>query len=133
VKLRRVSLQRISASTLALSSGAALVGWATGLADGPSIMIGGLVMWANFHLIRLLVSLLMRPGLGPGAQVWGLVLLTLKLLLAVVLVAGVFYQFPVAPMSFAAGATMLLVAIVLEATVFGEPLPMATDVRAGEP
>ena len=132
MKLRRVSLQRISASTLALATGAAIAGWATGLADGTSVVLGGLVMWANFHLIRLLVSLLMRPGLGPRAQVWALVLVTLKLLLAVVLVAGVFYQFPVAPMSFAAGASLLLVAIVLEATVFGEPLPTPTDIRAGE-
>jgi len=133
VKLRRVSLRRISHVTLLLAAAGAGIGELSGVADGASIVCGGLVMWANFHLIRLLVSLLIRPGLGPWAQMWGLSLLTLKLLLAVVLVAGVFHQFPVSPMSFAFGASMLLVATVLEATVFGEPLPATTDLQNGPP
>jgi hypothetical protein len=127
MKLRRVSLQRISSVTLGLAFGAAVCALATGWADAASIALGGGVAWANFHLIRLLVSLVVRPGFGPWAQAWGLLLLTLKLLLAIVLVAGVFYQFPVAPMSFAFGATMLLVAIVLDATLFGEPLALESD------
>jgi len=122
MKLRRVSLQRISRMTLALSFAAAALAWPTHMADAGSIALGGVIAWANFHLIRLFVSLLVRPGFGPSAPAWALLLLTLKLLLAVVLVAGVFYQFPIAPMSFAFGALMLLVAIVLEGTMLGEPI-----------
>jgi hypothetical protein len=98
------------------------MGWLTGVPHAPSVAAGGAVMLANFHLIRMLVSLLMARGSGRWAQASGLVLLTLKLLLGLVLVAGVLYQFPVEPMSFAAGASMLLVACVLEAAWFGEPV-----------
>lgn len=76
-------------------------------------------MLLNFHLLRTLVSRLLRPGLGKGVAAS---LLTLKLLLFVVLIAGVFYQAPLAPMSFALGATLLLAAIVLNATMLGDPV-----------
>ena len=51
----------------------------------------------------------------------------LKFILAVLLVAGAVYQFPVAPLSFAAGASMLLVAVVLEAVFLGEPVSGPAD------
>jgi hypothetical protein len=79
-------------------------------------------MLANFHLLRLMVLLVYAAGVGPNARTWAVALLTLKLLLAVVLVARSFYQFPVAPLSFALGASMLLIAAVLEATLLGERL-----------
>ncbi|MFQ5477701.1 MAG: hypothetical protein ACE5E4_03705 [Candidatus Binatia bacterium] len=76
-------------------------------------------MLANFHLIRLLVSRLIRGG---TSRAWSLVLFTLKLLLGIGLVAGTLYQLPVEPLSFAVGATMLLVAALLDATLLGEPV-----------
>lgn len=120
--LRRVSLMRISHLTVGLAVLVMGAGLAWGKMHALSVGAGAAVMLANFHLLRLLVSLLIRPGLGPWAHALGLALLTLKLTLAMVLVAGVLYQFPVAPMSFALGASLLLVAALLEATVVGEPL-----------
>ena len=125
MRLRRVDLRSVSRLTIVLTASLSLVGLWTGVPHPPSAAAGGAVMLANFHLIRMLVSLLMRPGLGPWAPVAALVLLTLKLALAVVLVAGVLYQFPVEPMAFAAGASMLLVSCVLEAAFVGEPIDMS--------
>jgi len=122
VTLRTVSLNRISNLTLALVAGAMAVGAISGTMHAPSIAAGGAVMLVNFHLLRMLVSLLIRPGLGPWAPVWTLGLLTLKLTIAIVVVAGVLYRFPVAPLSFAAGSSMLVVAAVFEAVIVGEPL-----------
>jgi hypothetical protein len=122
VKARRVSLARVSNLTIVLSALAAAIGGLTGIAHGWSVAIGGAFMLGNFHLLRLLVSLVMRPASGRNARAWAVVLLTLKLLLAVVLVAAVIYQFPVAPLSFALGASMLLIAALLEATVLGEEI-----------
>jgi hypothetical protein len=63
---------------------------------------------------------------------WAGALLTLKFLLSVLLVAAVVYQFPVAPLSFAVGSSMLLVASVLEAAVLGEPLSSPADLEGSK-
>jgi len=86
-------------------------------------------MLLDFHLIRMLVSRLMTPGVGKG---WIFMLLTLKLALVVTLIAAVFYRLPVSPMWFATGASTLLVAVVLDATVLGEPV-VATDEQRETP
>ena len=51
--------------------------------------------------------------------------LVLKLGLTGVLVLGLFYRFPVGPISFAIGASLLPLAAVLDATLLGTPLPAA--------
>jgi hypothetical protein len=84
-----------------------------------SIVAGGGFMLADFHLIRLLVSRLIAPGMSQG---WTVLLLTIKFLLAVGLIAGVLFQLPVEPISFAVGASTLLAAIVLDACALGEPV-----------
>ena len=127
MRARRISLARISNTTVILVAAAAVLGLATGVAHGWSVALGGAFMLANFHLLRLMVLLVMRPASGPNARTWAVALLTLKLLLAVALVAAVIYQFPVAPLSFALGATMLLIAAVLEATLLGEPVDAPAD------
>ena len=121
MKSRRVNLGRVAVSSCVLTAIGAV---AAGIAGGHplSVVLGGAFMVGNFHLIRTLISLLMRSGSGRSARVWAGVLLTLKLLLSVLLVAAVIYQFPVASLSFAFGASMLLVAAVLEAALLGEPL-----------
>jgi hypothetical protein len=97
----------------------------TGLGEARSLLAGGAFMVLDFHLIRMLVSRLIRPG---GSQAWTVLLLTLKFVLVVALIVGVFYQFPVAPMSFAFGASLLLVAAVLDAVWLGEEIePSAED------
>lgn len=120
--LRTISLNHVSNLTLGLVAAAMAVGALSGTMHAPSIAAGGALMLLNFHLLRMLVSLLIRPGLGPWAHAWTLGLLTLKLSIAIVVVAGVLYRFPVAPLSFAVGSSMLIVAAVFEAVIAGEPV-----------
>ena len=127
MKSRHVTLRRVSNLAVALTVSAAALAAATGYADAISVALGGAFMLGNFHLIRMLVSLVVKGGSGQGARLWAGALLTLKFLLSVLLVAAVIYQFPVAPLSFALGASMLLVAAVLEAAVLGEPVPPSAD------
>ena len=115
-------MSRISRITVGLTAAAMLVGATTGTMQPASVAAGAAVMLANFHLLRFLVSLLIRPGSGTREQAWAFALFLLKLTLALLLVAGVLYQFPVEPLAFAVGVTMLLIAVVLEATVVAEPL-----------
>jgi len=130
VTLRVVNVDRIGWVTILMVAVAALGGEAVGAVNAVSVAAGGAFMLADFHLIRMLVSLLIRPGSGPWGRASALLLLTLKFLLAVILLAGVLYQFPIAPMSFALGASMLLVACLLDAIWLGEPVGPLDDARA---
>ena len=116
MKARLVDLGRVGIVTaflvLLLAGGA----WLAGRGAPRSILLGGAFMLVNFHLIRWLVSRLVRPGKHKGTT---LLLLGSRFALWLLLLAGVFWRFPVGPMSFAAGATMLVVALVLDATCLG--------------
>ena len=92
---------------------------AAGVGEPWSIAAGGAVVWANYHLIRMLVSQLIRPQLS---KVRAVIVFIGKLALFFLLVAGAFYRLPIEPMSFAVGATQLLLATVVEALIMGEPI-----------
>ncbi len=117
MQARVVDLSRMLGVSLALTAAATLASVITGWGRPGSVALGGLFMFANVALIRMLVSRLIRPGASRAAS---LVLLVLKFLLMILLVVGVMLQFPVEPLSFAVGASMLLVAALLEAAVIGE-------------
>jgi hypothetical protein len=120
-----VDLRRVGNVTLALAGALALGSATTGLGHAPSLALGAAIILVNYHLIRILVSQLMRPRLAKG---WTLLLFTLKFVLFFALIVGAFYRLPIAPMSFAVGASQLLVAVVVEAVLLGEPLePARTD------
>ena len=119
MKLRTVSLSRISTGTGLLVCVLSIVAGLSGIGDPSSLVLGGAFMLADLHLIRMLVSRLIAPGMSQG---WTVLLLVTKFLFVIVLIAAVMYQFPVEPMSFAAGASVLLVVIVLDASVFGSPV-----------
>lgn len=110
---------RLSAVLVGLAAALSAMG---SLGDVASVLAGGAFMLADFHLIRILVSRLIRPGAGRALAYGGL---ALKFLLVLVLVVAVFRQWPVEPLSFAAGASMLLVAALLEATWLGTPTETA--------
>lgn len=119
MKLRTVDTGRTTRTTLTLvvASASALMLWEPRAA--ASLAAGGAFMLADFHLIRILVSRLMARR---GSRGLTFALLTLKFLLIFVLAAGVLYRFPVAPMWFACGASLLLAAIVAEAAWLGDPV-----------
>lgn len=106
--------------TAALTAGGVLFLYATGVGSPRDFGLGAAVMLANFSLIRRLVSRLIRPR---GSKVATLFLVLAKFALLLGLVVVVFLKLPLEPMSFAAGATTLLLACVLEALLFGELLP----------
>ncbi len=122
MKLRAVSVERIGRVAVALTCGAAVVSVLTGLGDPLGVAVGGAFMLLNYRLIRTLVSRLIAPGVGRFPALGALVL---KFGLMGVLVLGLFYRFPVEPMSFAFGASLLSVAAVLDATLLGRPIPPA--------
>jgi hypothetical protein len=80
-------------------------------------LLGGLVMGANFWLLRIITNVL-RPGsLDPGKRgrvVLAVAAMTLKFGLFLGLLAALFWRLPIEGMSFALGVTLLLVACLLE-------------------
>jgi hypothetical protein len=120
LRSRTVDIDRIGRNTLILTGVvSALSAWVWGPAAALSAAAGGGLATGNLHLIRATVSRLIART-GKTAQGVGLVVL--KLGLMVVLVAGAFHRFPVEPVAFAAGLSMLLVALLLDACVLGAPL-----------
>jgi hypothetical protein len=116
---RRVDLRRVGNLTLALTAACVLGSSAVGVGRPASVAAGGAVILVNYHLIRILVSQLMRPRL---AKAWTSFLFTLKFVLFFGLVAGAFYRLPIEPVSFAVGASQLLLAILVEALILGDPV-----------
>ena len=121
---RRVDLQRLGNVTLVSALVSVLASTLTGVGRPGSVAAGAAVILVNYHLIRILVSQLIRPHLAKG---WTLLLFTLKFVLFFGLVAGAFYRLPIEPMSFAVGASLLLVAVLLEALVLGDRLEVVDE------
>lgn len=121
MRARAVDIGRIGRTTLILTGAfSVLLGCVSGPAAAWSVAAGGALATGNLHLIRATVSRLIA-GTRKTAQGVGLVVLKLGLMIA--LVAGAFYRLPVEPAPFAAGVSMLLVAVLLDACVLGAPLP----------
>jgi hypothetical protein len=123
VTLRTIDIARVGRSaaliTVVVAAGSAL----SGLGEPASVLLGGFVMVANYHLIRVLVSRLIGADRSTGKAAIAFIA---KLAVMILLVTGAFYRFPIAPGSFAVGATLLLVAILFEACFFGKPVgPLA--------
>ncbi len=117
--LRRSDPRHIANIAVLLVALAAAASGVSGRGSPLSVLAGGAFMIANFHLIRMLVSRLIRPGASKRAT---MAMLAAKFFLVLLLVVGVMVQFPLEPMSFAVGATGLVLAAVLEGTLFGEPV-----------
>ena len=124
MRSRAVSVERIGVVALGLVCAAVLFSLATGFGNAVGLAAGGGFMLVNYRLIRTLVSRLITPGVSQIPAVGALVM---KLGLTGILVLGVFYRFPVEPMSFAIGVSLLPLAAVLDATVLGTPLPEIED------
>ena len=116
MKLRRVETGRVIRTSLLLLALAVVAAALCGLGSPASLALGGGFMAADIHLIRILVSRLIGSG---TSRTWIFLLLGLKFFLLIGLVTGIMYQWPVAPLSFAFGASMLPLASLLEATLLG--------------
>ena len=125
---RKVDLRRLGVMAAAFTVLVAVASAVTGIGKPWSVVAGGAVMLANYHLIRMLVSQLIRPESSKFGALFAFVG---KFAVFFALVAGAFYRLPIEPMSFAVGATQLLAATVVEALCTGDPLePLSEDDEA---
>jgi hypothetical protein len=86
------------------------------LIEPASMLLGGLFMGVNFLLLCYGVAWILTPLAGKGNIKAGVALLAIKVLLFLGLLLLVFFSFGMDAISFAAGFSTLLVAIVIEAT-----------------
>ncbi|MFQ5918360.1 MAG: hypothetical protein ACE5I0_11170 [Candidatus Binatia bacterium] len=78
------------------------------------LIFGGLFVGLNFLLLGHGIRRVLTPFAGKGRVRSGVLLLTLKLIFFLGLVLFLFFRVHIDPLSFAAGVTSLLVAIVLQ-------------------
>ncbi|HEY2772909.1 MAG TPA: hypothetical protein VGK20_02525 [Candidatus Binatia bacterium] len=125
---RQVRVPSIARTTAATSVALAALCALIGIGDAASVLFGGAVSIANLHLIRIVVSRLMTAdATGPRlSQV-----VTIKFLILLALLAVAFGRLPIDAASFLAGTATLVVAVVLEALLLGEPSREGGD-EAGE-
>jgi predicted benzoate:H+ symporter BenE len=120
-----VDLSRISKLHFSLLGASGGLAYATHLGEPGSLLLGGAVMGTNFWLMRMIAHFLRSASVDPkrrssaGLAV-GAFMLKFGLFLA--LIAALFWRLPIEGMSFAFGATLLLVACVVEAVRSGNRL-----------
>jgi len=120
LRLGRIVRVQAAATTLLVATSLA-----TGRGSPASIVAGAALLLASLLLTHLALGLAVRGGRRPGAAI-GLFLAKLGLLLAVAAIG--LRTSAIAPMSLAAGATTLLLAIVVDAC-YGKPAPGSGRVR----
>lgn len=119
MKARVVRIDRVWKNALYLTVALAILCTISGHGDASSVAFGGLFSVANFHLIRVLVSRLMTPGVDGGRTS---AVLGAKFLLLLALLAVCLARWPVEPLSFVVGIATIVVAIVLDGVLLGEPV-----------
>jgi hypothetical protein len=117
----RFSVLRLAAWQSALILVLVSLSIASGRGSAWSVAGGGALLYGSLLLQRLALSMALRPGKGRTPLAIGLFLLKLLLLLGVALWG--LRTAAVAPMSFAAGASTLLLAILIE-TWYGNRAPL---------
>jgi len=126
---RSVSIDRIWKTASVLTVVLAALCFVAGVGDAPSVLFGGALAIVNLHLIRMLVSRLMSPdAAGPAMSS----VVATKLLLLLALLAVALQRLPIDAASFLFGGGALLIAIVLDAVLLGEPVVTPED-GAGNP
>ncbi len=108
-----IELTRIGQFHVGLVALAAFVAYATRWLDAGSVLLGGVVMGANFWLLRVMARALLSGGEGRRVAL-GIAAMVLKFGLFIGLLAVLFWRLPIEGMSFACGVTMLLLACLVE-------------------
>ena len=113
-----LDLARIGRLHVGLVGTSGGLAYATQWGGAGSVLLGGAVMGVNVVLLKLITNAISSAATNPdkprraelavGAFV-------VKFGLFLVLLAGLFWRLPIDGMSFAFGATLLLVAVVVEA------------------
>ncbi len=114
-----MSIEQIERLHFGLIAIATPLAWLSGWLGAGSVALGGAVMAANVWLLKQITRRLLTPqaSQNPGVV---LLLVLAKFSIFLGLLALLFWQVPLDPMAFAAGATLLLVACVLSAAIGSE-------------
>ena len=100
----RTTIEKIERLNIPLVGISALIGWLTGYIHAPSLIAGGVVMQANFWLLKKVVRTALSSSAGTAggksrAAIWFLA----KGLFFLVLLSSLFIRYPVHGESFAVG------------------------------
>ncbi|MGE0823256.1 MAG: hypothetical protein AB7G75_24565 [Candidatus Binatia bacterium] len=88
----------------------AILGWSFSLLHVPSFLIGGVVMQANFWLLKKIVGILLRQFSGTNSgSGFGVLWILAKGVLFLLLLSALFLRYPIQPVSFTVGVSLLLV------------------------
>jgi hypothetical protein len=82
--------------------------------DPTALIAGGVFMGVNFLLLAYGIAWILRPLAGKGRVKTGVGLLILKIAVFLGLLSTLFFRFNLDAVSFAAGFSTLIIAIVLE-------------------
>lgn len=126
-----MDLTRISKLHVGLLGAAASVAYVTSWLEPESLLLGGAVMGVNFWLLRLITNVLRPAATESGQRLRAIVAVAafvLKFALFIGLIGLLFWRVRIAGMSFAFGATLLLVACLIEVAWAGS----GTNAAAGE-
>jgi hypothetical protein len=107
-----MNLERIETVHVGLLAVCVVLAAATGWLQVGSLLLGGVLMAANFRLLKALVRRALQPGRGRHLA---MLLFAAKFGLFLGLLWMAFQRVPVEGVSFAVGVTLLLTASVVEA------------------
>jgi hypothetical protein len=103
------TIDKIERVNLACIGVGALVGWALNLIHVPSFLVGGILMQVNFWLLKKIVSLLLfQTGEGQQGKRGATFLVIAKGLIFLLLLSAMFVRYPIQPLSFMAGVSLLV-------------------------
>lgn len=107
--IRIEQIERVHYGLIAAASG---VAWVTGWGGPGSVALGGGVMAANLWLLKQIARRLLTAQSAAERPGVVLLLVLAKFSIFIGLLGLLFWQVPLDPMAFAAGATLLMVACV---------------------
>jgi hypothetical protein len=110
----RTAILRIEGLHVALLLALVAALWQSQLLDITALLVGGIFMGVNFLLLSYGVAWLLTPLAGGKRIKAGVTLLALKVVIFLALLTTIFFRFELDAISFAAGFSTLLVAIVIE-------------------
>ncbi len=103
------TIEKIERFNLAGIGFGTLLGWALDLVHIPSFLAGGILMQVNFLLLKKIVSLLLfRTGEGQQNRRGAAFLVISKGLIFLLLLSAMFVRYPIQPLSFMAGVSLLV-------------------------
>lgn len=86
-----------------------MIGWGLHLVHVPSFLVGSLIMQVNFWLLKKIVSLLLfRTGTAQQNRRGATFLVVIKGLIFLFLLSALFIRYPIEPLSFMAGVSLLV-------------------------